>query len=74
MIFLADHGYRAIAPDLRGYGDTTGVDVGYSDNFTTHHLVGDLVILIDAIAWIKKIYIGHDWGASISWQLCLFGA
>ncbi|KAG9156722.1 hypothetical protein Leryth_024495 [Lithospermum erythrorhizon] len=74
MLFLADHGYRAVAPDLRGYGDTTCVDIGDLDKFTIHHLVGDIVHLLDTIALDheKVFVVGHDWGAHIAWRLGLF--
>ncbi|CAI9274927.1 unnamed protein product [Lactuca saligna] len=69
-----DHGYRAVAPDLRGYGDTTGAPVNDHTKFTIHHLVGDLIGLLDAIAseGEKAFVVGHDWGAFIAWHLCMF--
>ncbi|GJW13984.1 bifunctional epoxide hydrolase 2-like protein [Tanacetum coccineum] len=70
--YLASHGYHAIAPDLRGYGDTTGVATSDHTKFTTFHVVGDLVALIDAIGEDKVFVVGHDWGAIIAWKLCLF--
>ncbi|XP_024994213.1 uncharacterized protein LOC112527678 [Cynara cardunculus var. scolymus] len=62
IIYLADHGYRAVAPDLRGYGDTTGAPVNDPTKFTIHHLVGDLIGLLDAITnEDEKVFIvGHD--------------
>ncbi|KAJ9550048.1 hypothetical protein OSB04_022591 [Centaurea solstitialis] len=49
ILYLADHGYRAVAPDLRGYGNTTGALLDDPTKFTIHHLVGDLIGLLDAI-------------------------
>ncbi|KAI3713619.1 hypothetical protein L1987_72202 [Smallanthus sonchifolius] len=72
ILFLAAHGYRAVAPDLRGYGDTTGAPLHDPTKFTTLHVVGDLVALIDAIGADKVFVVGHDWGAIIAWKLCLF--
>ncbi|KAK9052942.1 hypothetical protein SSX86_029572 [Deinandra increscens subsp. villosa] len=72
ILFLAAHGYRAVAPDLRGYGDTTGAPVHDPTKFTTLHVVADLVALIDAIGAHKVFVVGHDWGAMIAWRLCLF--
>ncbi|KAL8201094.1 hypothetical protein R6Q57_012433 [Mikania cordata] len=75
MIYLASHGYRAVAPDLRGYGDTTGAPVSDPAKFTTLHVVGDLVALIDAVVSpgeAKVFVVGHDWGAAVAWALCLY--
>ncbi|KVH95076.1 uncharacterized protein LOC112527675 [Cynara cardunculus var. scolymus] len=74
ILYLADHGYRAVAPDLRGYGETTGVPVNDHTKFTIHHLVGDLIGLLDAITnqGEKVFVVGHDWGAYIAWYLCMF--
>ncbi|KAH7857172.1 hypothetical protein Vadar_009844 [Vaccinium darrowii] len=74
ILFLAAHGYRAVAPDLRGYGDTTGAPLDDSSKFTTLHLVGDIIALLDAIAPDEHqvFVVGHDWGALIAWSLCLY--
>ncbi|XP_071703114.1 epoxide hydrolase 2-like isoform X2 [Rutidosis leptorrhynchoides] len=72
ITYLASHGYRAIAPDLRGYGDTTGAPINDPTKFTVFHIVGDLVALIDTIGVDKVFVVGHDWGALIAWRLCLF--
>ncbi|XP_027115987.1 epoxide hydrolase 3 [Coffea arabica] len=74
ILFLAAHGYRAVAPDLRGYGDTTGAPVNDSSEFTCLHVVGDLVALLHAIApdEEKVFVVGHDWGAMVAWYLCMF--
>lgn len=75
MTFFAGHGYRAVAPDLRGYADTTGAPLADPSRFTTLHVVGDVVALIDAVAPPsdgKVFVVGHDWGAMIAWALCLY--
>lgn len=73
ILHLSSHGYRAIAPDLRGYGDTTGAPPG-SAAHTSLHVVGDLVALLDALAPDneKVFVVGHDWGAVMAWALCLY--
>ena len=50
ILYLASQGYRAVAPDLRGYGDTTGAPTDDPTKFTTLHVVGDLVALIESVA------------------------
>ncbi|TYJ18354.1 hypothetical protein E1A91_A09G117700v1 [Gossypium mustelinum] len=69
---LSSKGYRAVAPDLRGYGDTDAPDLITS--YTCFHIVGDLVQLLNIIApkEHKVLVVGHDWGAAIAWYMCLF--
>ncbi|RWV79363.1 hypothetical protein GW17_00059515 [Ensete ventricosum] len=66
---LAARGYRAIAPDLRGYGDTSAPSAAAS--YTVFHIVGDLIALLDALAISQVYVVGHDWGAQIAWSLCM---
>ncbi|CAN6878335.1 unnamed protein product [Brassica oleracea] len=72
MAALSSLGYRTIAPDLRGYGDTEAPE--RADAYTSLHVVGDLIGLIDAVVGgdrEKVFVVGHDWGAVIAWHLCL---
>ncbi|PKA57698.1 putative strigolactone esterase D14 like [Apostasia shenzhenica] len=70
ILSLAARGYRAVAPDLRGYGDTDApADV---TAYTIFHIVGDLVALIDTLGQDKVFVVGHDWGAIVAWYLCVF--
>jgi epoxide hydrolase A/B len=66
---LADAGFRAVAPDQRGYGGTTRPDA--IDRYTLLDLVGDVVGLIDALGGGKAIVVGHDWGAPVAWHTAL---
>ncbi|KAG8369909.1 hypothetical protein BUALT_Bualt14G0062400 [Buddleja alternifolia] len=74
MLFMAARGYRAVAPDMRGYGDTTGAPLDDPSKFSVLHLVGDLICLLDAIAKNadKVFVVGHDWGAHVAWHLGLY--
>jgi pimeloyl-ACP methyl ester carboxylesterase len=73
ILYMAAHGYRAVAPDLRGYGDTTGAPTDDHTKFTTFHIVGDLIALLDAITPDQEVFVvGHDWGALVAWDFCLF--
>jgi len=63
---LAAAGFRAVAPDMRGYGKSDAPEA--IDQYTIFHLVGDLVGLLDALEAPTAVIVGHDWGASIAWQ------
>ncbi|XP_065879813.1 uncharacterized protein [Euphorbia lathyris] len=70
LLSLSSLGYRCIAPDLRGYGDT---DAPHSvEKYTVLHIVGDLVGLLDALEIDQVFLVGHDWGAIIAWYFSLF--
>ncbi|XP_058738513.1 uncharacterized protein LOC131610561 [Vicia villosa] len=67
---LGSLGYRAVAPDLRGYGDT---DAPASiSSYTAFHMVGDLIALIDLLGAEQVYLVAHDWGATLGWYLCMF--
>jgi epoxide hydrolase A/B len=66
---LADAGFRAIAPDQRGYGETEAPAA--IDAYTIHHLVGDLTGLLDALGLEQAAIVGHDWGGIVVWQMAL---
>ncbi|XP_042516084.1 epoxide hydrolase A-like [Macadamia integrifolia] len=67
---LASHGNRAVAPDLRGFGDTDAPPS--TTSYTAFHVVGDLIALIDLLGQDQVFVVGHDWGAWIAWCFCLF--
>lgn len=69
MLSLSSHGYRSIAPDLRGYGDTDSPPSAAS--YSAFHIVGDLVALLDALGLDQVFLVGHDWGAVVAWYFCL---
>jgi pimeloyl-ACP methyl ester carboxylesterase len=65
---LVAAGYRVIAPDLRGCGDTDApCEVAA---YRIDHLVADLVGILDALGIERVRLVGHDWGAVLSWFLC----
>ncbi|KAM7280205.1 hypothetical protein ACFE04_007339 [Oxalis oulophora] len=69
ILDLSSRGYHAIAPDLRGYGDSEAPPLPAS--YTMLHLAGDLVGLIDYLGVDQVFLVAHDWGAMIGWQFCL---
>ena len=66
---LAAAGYRAVAPDMRGYGGTTPPDDAAA--YTMLHLVGDMVELVRALGEQQAVIVGHDWGAPVAWNAAL---
>jgi pimeloyl-ACP methyl ester carboxylesterase len=72
MLPLAATGYHVIAPDLRGYGRTTGWDDSYDadpDPFRILNMVRDAISLVYALGYRRvAMVVGHDAGAPIaSW-------
>lgn len=68
---LARLGYRAWAPDLRGYGGSTR-PLGVSA-YALEHLEEDVAALIEAAGAKEVLLVGHDWGALIAWYYAMFG-
>ena len=66
---LAGAGFRAIAPDQRGYGQTDRPAA--IDQYTIVHLCGDLAGLLDALDIEKAVFCGHDWGGAVVWMMPL---
>ncbi len=64
---LADAGYRAVAPDQRGY--SAGARPAAVEAYATVELTGDVTGLADALGWDRFHLVGHDWGGSIAWQV-----
>ena len=69
LLALADAGFRAVAPDMRGYGQSDGP--AEIDQYTLLHLVGDMVGLLDALGAESAVIAGHDWGAPVAWHAAL---
>jgi pimeloyl-ACP methyl ester carboxylesterase len=66
---LAAAGYRAVAPDMRGYGGTDAP--ADPDQYTMLHLLGDMVSLVTALGERQAVIVGHDWGAPVAWNCAL---
>ena len=63
---LAEAGFRAVAPDMRGYGQTDRPEA--IDQYTLFHIPGDVVGLLDTLGAEKAVIGGHDWGAVVAWH------
>lgn len=66
---LAAAGFRAVAPDMRGYGETE--KPADRDSYSILHLVGDMVDLVRALGEERCVVVGHDWGAAVAWHCAL---
>jgi pimeloyl-ACP methyl ester carboxylesterase len=60
-------GFRAIAPDMRGYGRSSTYP--RHEDYALEHAVHDMLELIDALGRDKAIWVGHDWGSPVVWSL-----
>ena len=69
---LATAGFRAIAPDQRGYGETDAPAA--IEAYSIHHLVGDLTGLLDGLGLDQAVVVGHDWGGLVAWQMALLAS
>ena len=64
---FAGLGFRAIAPDMRGYGRST-VYTRHQD-YALAHSVADMIELLDSLGHEKALWVGHDWGSPVVWSL-----
>jgi pimeloyl-ACP methyl ester carboxylesterase len=69
LVALARAGFHAVAPDQRGYGQTSAPDP--IEQYTLLHLVGDVVGLVSALGERTAVIAGHDWGAPVAWHAAL---
>ncbi|HJU11138.1 MAG TPA: alpha/beta hydrolase [Candidatus Binataceae bacterium] len=64
---FADLGFRAIAPDMRGYGRSTVYS--HHEDYALEHIVNDMLELLESVGEEKAIWVGHDWGSPVVWSL-----
>src|SRR5579872_2554747 len=80
---LAALGFRAIAPDMRGYGRSSVY--GKHDDYAQELIVRDMIELLDSTGRAKAVWVGHDWGSPFvgmsraiipidakRWRVCAF--
>ncbi len=66
---LAEAGFHVLAPDQRGYGRSSRPEP--IEDYDIVHLTDDLIALLDETGQEKGVFVGHDWGAMVVWNLAL---
>jgi pimeloyl-ACP methyl ester carboxylesterase len=66
---LVAAGYRVLAPDMRGYGRSSAP--AEVEAYDVVKLCGDMCGLLDALGEQSAVFVGHDWGANVMWQLAV---
>jgi pimeloyl-ACP methyl ester carboxylesterase len=66
---LAREGYRVVAPDMRGFGESSRPAA--VEAYDVVSLCSDMTALLDALGEDSAIFVGHDWGASLVWSLAV---
>ncbi len=66
---LVNAGYRVIAPDMLGYGETEKPQD--AQRYRGELIIADMVALLDTLDVPQVDLVGHDWGAFFSWELAL---
>jgi pimeloyl-ACP methyl ester carboxylesterase len=64
---FASLGFRAIAPDMRGYGRSSVYPK--HEDYSLANSVHDMLELLDSLGHEKAIWVGHDWGSPVVWSL-----
>ncbi len=62
---LVDAGFRVVAPDLRGFGESDRP--GHVDDYAIGHSVRDVLAVLDALELEQASIVGHDFGAVVAW-------
>ena len=70
LVGLSQAGFRVIAPDMRGYGETDAPSE--IDEYDVNHLTADMVGILDALGETTAYIVGHDWGAPVATFSALF--
>ena len=67
--FFGAQGYHAIAPDMRGYGSSS-IPENQSD-YCMKEIVVDMMELLSSLGHKEAIWVGHDWGSPVVWNIAL---
>ena len=64
---LGEAGYRAVAPDQRGY--SARARPGAVEDYHPLHMVADTIAMADWLSGHQFHLVGHDWGAAVAWAV-----
>jgi pimeloyl-ACP methyl ester carboxylesterase len=60
-------GFRAVAPDLRGYGASSSYQ--RHEDYAQELVVKDMLALLSALGRERAVWVGHDWGCPTVWNI-----
>src|SRR5689334_10687224 len=63
---MAALGFRAVAPDMRGYGRSSVY--GRHEDYALEQTTADMMELLASTGRDKAIWVGHDWGSPVVWS------
>jgi len=66
---FVQQGWRAVAPDMRGYGGSSRPKERGA--YHIDHLVADAAALFDSLGARRRLLIGHDWGGIVAWAFAI---
>lgn len=64
---FAGLGFRVVAPDMRGYGRSSTYES--TDAFNQQEIVADMVELLEHLEDEDAVWVGHDWGSPVVWNI-----
>ncbi len=66
---LREAGFRVLAPDMRGFGESSAPPE--PDAYDEVELCADMCGLLDYAGELQAVFVGHDWGANVAWQMAV---
>lgn len=67
---LAQAGFRVLALDMKGYGESSAPPE--IEEYSMEVMCEEMVIFLDKLGISQAVFIGHDWGSMVVWNMALF--
>ncbi|KAB1256123.1 Bifunctional epoxide hydrolase 2 [Camelus dromedarius] len=67
---LAQAGFRVLAVDMKGYGESSSP--AEIEEYSMEVLCKDMATFLDKLGISQAVFIGHDWGGALVWNMALF--